>query len=214
LNRQRTKNYPLTGLQGIILRIICTDSHVTYKTLVQKIHRDRITVLQSIESLIEQGYVQKQKICPPHEKSKLVFTPTLVAKHYAWLTLGVNIEDILKLENDEDISNYLELIKEISNPLQRQEFVEPLSSILTSYGTWQDKGKIDPKLKKDVIKEGFRKGIVQLAQRPFEDIDRFFNTVSMKLLEELFSTSECREFKNLFERMGNNLIRASKKIPI
>jgi hypothetical protein len=208
------KNYPLTGLQGIILRIICTHSQVTYKTLVQDTHRDRITGLQSIESLINQGYIQKQKICPPHEKSKLVFTPTLVAKHYAWINLGVNIENILKLENDEDISNYLELSKGISNPLQRQEFVELLSSILTSYGTWQDKGRIDPKLKRDTIKEGFRKGIVQLAQGPFEDIGRFFNATSIKLLEELFSTSECREFKKLFERMGNNLIITSKKIPI
>ena len=68
-----------------------------------------------------------------------------MAKHIAWTSLGVNIEDILKIEGDQDIFNYFELIKDVSDPLQRQEFIDPLSSIITSYGTWESKGKIDPK---------------------------------------------------------------------
>jgi DNA-binding MarR family transcriptional regulator len=212
--KQRTKYYPLTRLQEKILRILTTHSRVTYKTLMEQTRRDRITLLQSVESLILQGYVEKQKINPEFERSKLVLRPTLMAKHLAWTSLGVDIENILKIEGDQDIFDYFELIKDVSDPLQRQKFIDPLSSIITSYGTWKDKGKIDPKLKRDAIKEGFCNGIVELVKRPKNDVGRFFNQITVEWLKKLFSTAELREFSNLFEIMGNNLIRSSKKIPI
>lgn len=191
-----------------------THYKVTYKTLIEETQRDRITVLQSIESLIHQGYVQKHKINPEYKRGKLTFRPTLIAKHLAWTNLGVNIEDILKIEGDQDISNYFELIKDVSDPLQRQKFVEPLSSLITSYGTWEDNGKIDPKLKKDAIREGFHNGIAELAQGSRGDADRFINQRTIEWLRKLFSTAERKEFKNLFEIIGKNLIKTSKKIPI
>jgi hypothetical protein len=167
-----------------------------------------------MESLIIQGYVEKQKINPEYERSKMVFRPTLMAKHLAWTTLGVNIEDILKIEGDQDIFNYFELIKDISNPLHRQKFIDPLSSIITSYGTWESKGKIDPELKKDSIKKGFHSGITELAQGSKNDVERFFNQKNVEQLRKLFSTTELREFKNQFEIMGYNFIKTSKKIPV
>ena len=187
---------------------------MTYKTLIEEIHRDRITLLQSVESLILQGYVEKQKINPEFERSKLVLRPTLIAKHLAWTSLGVNIEDILKTEGDQDNFKYFELIKDVSEPLQRQKFIEPLSLIITSYGTWESKGKIDPELKRNSIKKGFHNGITELAQGSKNDVDRFFNQKAVKQLRKLFSVAELREFKNLFETMGTNFIKTSKKIPV
>jgi hypothetical protein len=211
--RQRTKNYPPTQLQEKILRILTTNSRVTYKTLIEQIHRDRITLLQSVESLIIQGYVEKQKINPEFERSKLVLRPTMIGKHHAWHSLGVEIEDILKIEEDQEILNYFELIKDVSDQLQCQKFIEPLSLIITSVASWESKGKIDPKLKRDSIKKGFHSGITELAQGSKNDVDRFFNQRTLGLLRKLFSVAELREFKNLFEIMGNNLIKTSKKIP-
>jgi hypothetical protein len=214
LKKQRTKPYPLTKLQEDILRILTTQSRVTYRVLIQQIRRDRITLFQSVESLTLQGYIVKHKINPEFERSKLLLRPTLMAKHLAWTNLGVDIEDILKIEGDQDIFNYFELIKDVSDPLQRQKFIDPLSSIITSYATWENKGKIDPKLKRDTIKEGFCNGILELVKRPKNDVDKFFNQITVEWLKKLFSTAELREFGNVFEIMGNNLIRSSKKIPI
>ena len=78
---------------------------------------------------------------------------TLTAKHLAWTNLGVDIENILKIEGDQDILNYLELIKDVTDPLQRQKFIDPLTLIITSYGTWESKGKIDPETKKRLNKK-------------------------------------------------------------
>jgi hypothetical protein len=64
-----------------------------------------------------------------------------MAKHLAWTSLGVNVEDILKIDRDQDILNYLELIKDVTDPLQRQKFIDPLTLIITSYGTWESKEK-------------------------------------------------------------------------
>ena len=137
-----------------------------------------------------------------------------MAKHIAWTSLGVNIEDILKIDGDQDIFNYFELIKDVSDPLQRQKFIDPLSLIITSYGTWKSKGKIDPELTRESIKEGFHSGITELAQGSKNDVDKFFNQRTVGQLRKLFSVTELREFKNLFEIMGNNFIKTSKKIPV
>jgi hypothetical protein len=163
-----------------------------------------------VESLILQGYVEKQKINPEFERSKLVLRPTMIGKHLAWHSLGVDIDDILKIEGDQDILNYFELIKDVSDP-KRQKFIDPLSSIITSYGTWESKGKIDLELKRDSIKKGFHRGITELAQGNKNDVDRFFNQRTLGQLRKLFSVAELRE---LFEIMGNNFIKTSKKIPV
>ena len=181
---------------------------------MEQTRRDRITLLQSVESLILQGYVKKQKINPEFERSKLVLQPTLMAKHLAWTSLGVDIENILKIESDQDIFVYFELIKDVSDSLQRQKFIDPLTSIITSYGTWESKGKIDPELKRDSIKKGFRVGITELAQGTKNDVDGFFNERTVEWLRKLFSVAELGDFKKLFEMMGNNLIKTSKKIPV
>lgn len=212
--KQRTKYYPLTRLQEKIIRILTTYSRVTYKTLIEQTRRDRITLLQSMESLIIQGYVEKQKINPEFERSKLVFRPTLMAKHLAWTSLGVNVEDILKIDRDQDILNYLELIKDVTDPLQRQKFIDPLALIITSYGTWESKGKIDPEIKRDSIKKGFHSGITELAQGSKNEVDMFFSQRIVEQLRKLFSVTELRKFKNLFETMGNNFIKSSRKIPV
>ena len=167
-----------------------------------------------MESLIIQGYVEKQKINPEFERSKLVFRPTLMAKHLAWTSLGVNVEDILKIDRDQDILNYLELIKDVTDPLQRQKFIDPLTLIITSYGTWESKGKIDPEIKRDSIKKGFHSGITELAQGSKNEVDMFFSQRTVGQLRKLFSVTELRKFKNLFETMGNNFIKSSRKIPV
>ena len=82
---------PLSDLQRKILEVICTKENVTYKTLMEKTKRDRITILQSIESLVKRNHVLKQKSNPEYEKSILIFKPTLLGKCYACTIIDVNI---------------------------------------------------------------------------------------------------------------------------
>src|SRR5919202_645473 len=97
----------LTDLQANILRHVCNTNNATYKTLMEKIHKDRITILQSLESLIKYRYIEKKKVNPNHEKSKLVFIPTHKGISYAWFNLkDIDIKKIIKVNADDVITQY------------------------------------------------------------------------------------------------------------
>jgi hypothetical protein len=40
--------------------------------------------------------------------------------------LNVNLEDILKIDDNQHVSTFLEFIKDISDPLQRRFLIQPL----------------------------------------------------------------------------------------
>jgi hypothetical protein len=43
---------------------------------------------------------------PEYEKSKLIFEPTSAGKKYAVPMLKVDLEDVIKVDSDEEIVNY------------------------------------------------------------------------------------------------------------
>ena len=59
------------------------------------------------------------------------FRPTLMAKHIAWTSLGVKLRIYLR-ENVIGHPQLFELIKDVTDPLQRQKFIDPLTLIITS----------------------------------------------------------------------------------
>jgi hypothetical protein len=120
---------------------------------MEKTKRDRITILQSIESLIKRNHVLKQKSEPEYEKSILIFKPTLLGKCYACTIIEVNIEDLLKLESDEEIANYLDVIKDITNPLQRKMFVEPLSELFSLRELTKNEFRMPQEFKEKILKK-------------------------------------------------------------
>src|SRR5437763_12848637 len=164
----------------MILRIICTTNTVTYKTLMEKIDRDRATIVQSVESLIKHGYIEKQKVNPEYEKSKLIFKPTFLGKHHAWRLLNISLEEIMKVDKDEQISNYLEFIKDVSDLSQRERLLQPLSILLTSYISWKSKGNISVEEKKEILKDGFKKGLLELVQNKDYNAKSLLNNRSIK----------------------------------
>jgi hypothetical protein len=97
LKQAEEQEVSLSLLQEKILKIVCTRSNVDYALLMEEVKRDRITIMQSVDSLAKHKYVKKDKINPEYEKSKLIIRPTFSGKHHAWRFLGVDLEDILRI---------------------------------------------------------------------------------------------------------------------
>lgn len=186
----------LSSLQDRILRLICTTRNVSYTTLIQETHRDRTTILQSVESLIKHGLIEKQKINPEYEKSKLIFKATNTGKQIAYSYLGVSLEDIMKLEEDKQITEYLEFIKDITDPLQRKALLQPLSDLLTSPRAWRvEADEKTRSTRRDILKNGFKESLLELLQIKNYEVKNLFNTRSTKWLAKLFTTKEINEIK-------------------
>ncbi len=178
---EETEVYPSREdlpLHQKILRIICSKQNVTYKTLIEETRRDRTTILQSVKSLVKKEYIIKEKRNPEYEKSKLIFKPTRYGKNYALCGLGVDVEDVLKLERDEQIANYLELIKDIADPLQRKPFIEPLLGLFSSDVT-------TPQIKKQILNRALKKGVIEIVRNNNYDSKRLLNKSSIPVAQKI-----------------------------
>ena len=201
----------LSDLQSKILRHICTTVNPTYRTLIEEVGKDRITILQSIESLIEHRYIVKQKANPNYEKSKLSFAPTHKGISYACLELKVDLKDIIN-SSDDEIGRYFKFVSETIHYSQlRKQILEPIFSKLErGYLEFEEDNTAK---KKELIKDCFYVGLLQSAQSRSYNAHILFSNNSSKKWNETFSIEELREFKKGLMQAGNNLIKTSERIP-
>jgi predicted transcriptional regulator len=191
-----------------ILQIVCTRNNVTYEMLIEETNRDRITVLQSINSLIKRNYVIRQKVDPEHEKSKLLFKPTQFGKQYAF-KVKVSLEEILKAEKDEDVIKYFEIIRDLTDASQRNEFTQPLEELLFRPAS----PLFYKKENSPFLRRALKKGILNCIQKDSYDVSRLLNERSAQLLKELLKPNDIRELKNSLINVRNNLSKTIQRLP-
>jgi len=207
------EEYILSQLQEKILSIVCTRKDVDYALLMQETNRDRVTVAQSVDSLVKHKYVKKDKINPEYEKSKLFIRPRFLGKHHAWRFLGVTLEDILKIEDNEQIALYFEFIKDVHNVSQRQKLIQPLDAFLTLFVVWTTDGKLEPTQTKEILKQGLKKGICELVQDRNYDSKELLNKRSIESLKKMLSSQEIKELRQFIVQMKDKLASTAEKFP-
>jgi hypothetical protein len=199
-------------LQGKILRHLCTTANANYKTLTEEIGRDRITILQSIESLIKYHYVEKERDNPQKEKSKLTFLPTLKGLAGLWQEFPFDLKQMIKLKKEDEITRYLEFVRDV---FKLEEHQKPMLSRLFNDIKYNymnlEKGYAS---KRKLIKDSFAKGMLELVQRRDYDATRLFNEKGVERLKKLYSKEELNEFKELFVRTKQNLTIVIGEFPV
>ncbi|HET9806800.1 MAG TPA: hypothetical protein VFP49_07815, partial [Nitrososphaeraceae archaeon] len=76
-------------LQENILKNIILTKQPTFTTISTELKKNRLTILQSIDSLLKKQCITKEPINPLKEKSKLIFRPTIKG-----LVIGLGLLDI------------------------------------------------------------------------------------------------------------------------
>ncbi|MGC1134744.1 MAG: hypothetical protein WA941_18095 [Nitrososphaeraceae archaeon] len=204
----------LSALQQRVLEIVCTHENVTYKKLIRETRRDRITILQSVESLVKQNYIIKQRLKPEFEKSIIIFKPTGPGKSRAAFIQNVNLEGILRMEKDKDIDNYLEVIKDVTDASQREMFIQPLQVLFARpmspafYET-----VIRQQAKKNDLKKSLRDGVLQIIRSDHYDAGCLFNKRTIRPLKDLLGPSDILELKCLLSKIRNNADKTIERLP-
>ena len=200
-----------TDLQRRIIEHIGITKNASYGTLIEDIGKDRITILQSLNSLMEWHYIEKKKISPEYKKSKLIFSLTSKGIAAAWLREVINLDQIVtNLGRNDRITKYIKFIQETFNPLQRKYMLEPLFRKLDWTYAGYEPGSDE---EENVIKECFLKGVIDLCFRDNLNASRLFNNKGIKWLEELFSSEELKEMKKFLVRGRDNISSTIEKFP-
>src|SRR2546426_4496051 len=99
--------------------------------------------MQSLQSLMKQRLVEKEKTTADRRRIKLIFKPTDKGRAYASKYLGIGLEDIRNaLYDANERSEYRDFIKEVANPSGRRRNERLMMDDLLQENLFQEDGNI------------------------------------------------------------------------
>lgn len=115
------------------------------------------------------------------------------------------------MEKDEDIDNYLEIIRDITDKSQRDKFIKPLQILLMRPLSLVFYNKLQTK-KKD-LKKALIEGILGTVLNENYDAKCLLNERTTQPLKELLGPTDIRELRSLLSNMRNNLDKTIDRFP-
>lgn len=202
----RIENRLKSELQENILRNICNNSKSDYSSLSQSLGKDRITILQSIKSLIKNAFVVEENISPHHKKSKRIFQPTVKGICYSIAYLDASIDDMIKLFGDQgELAKYREFVTGVSDYRARVEFMRNCAKLMLELGLFDETGKSKVTSGKELFKIGLASSLVSLSSERNFDASKFFKNQSPDALKKILTKSELKEIKNYLTELKGNI---------
>ena len=212
--RQAVKEQELeiSELQKKILKHLCMRKNADYKTLSKTTDRDRITLLQSLQSLLKHRLVDKEAISHDGKRIKLIFKPTDKGKIYASTSLGIEHDAIRNAQSDDnERRRYDEFIKQVPNPAERKRNERRVMEDLLQENLFDEKGNI-PDMDK-LLNQLLRKRLLRFIRFKNFDFNELFGTTGAKELKAISTKSELKEFKKLLTSLRDNLDSSIKCLP-
>jgi predicted transcriptional regulator len=211
--RQAVKEQELeiSELQKKILKHLCMRKNADYKTLSKTTDRDRITLLQSLQSLLKHRLVDKEAVSDDGRRIKLIFKPTDKGKIYASTSLGIDHDAIRNAQSDDnERMRYDEFIKQVPSPAERKRNERRVMEDLLRENLFQHNGNI-PDMDK-LLSQLFRVRLLAFVKSSNFDINELFTPVGMNTLKAISTPGEIEEFKKLLILLRKNLDSTIKSL--
>jgi DNA-binding PadR family transcriptional regulator len=201
----------ITDLQKRILNHVCMRKNGDYKTLSKATDRDRITLLQSLQSLIKHRLVEKENTSVDRRRIKLIFKPTDKGKIYASTSLGIDDDAIRNAQSDDnERMRYDEFIEQVPNPAERKRNDKRVKEDLLQENLFQDDGNI-PDMDK-LLNQLLRVRLLKFVKSRNFDINELFTPVGTNTLKAISAPGEIKEFKKLLILLRKNLDSTIKSL--
>jgi predicted transcriptional regulator len=201
----------ISDLQKEILKHVCMRKNADYKTLSKATDSDRITLLQSLQSLINHRLVKKQNTSADR-RIKLVFKPTPRGRAYASTMLKMDLDDIRSAQSDDnERRRYDEFIKQVPNPSERKRNERRVMGDLLQENLFDENGNI-PDIDK-LLNQLLRTRLLKFIRIKNFDLNELLGTRGTKELKEISTKSELKEFKKLLTSLRDNLDSSIKCLP-
>ena len=163
----------LSSLQHSIIQYLTLNPNADYKAISKYVDKDRITIKQSIDTLIKKNYIKKEKVYPNRERSKLVFNLTHKGLIYSVAFLDGKT-NILKNLNDSQFQGFLKYLIEIPKPKEAERFKALVCLGFMNYDLFKDDGSMICENEYDIAKQMFRIFLLHKTQDKYFDIEKLF----------------------------------------
>ena len=202
----RITTYQLTELQDGILSHVCKKKNTDYSSLIEKLGKNRITILQSINSLIKRGFVSGEKINSSQSKSKLIFWPTEKGICYSVAFLNLNVDDAIKLFGEEgELAKYRELIDTVGDYDSRAELMKNSCKFMLELNLFTNEGKSRVVDRKQLFQIGFVNALTSLTSDGKFEPREFFSNQTVDSLKKVLTESEIKEVSKYLSDLKDNI---------
>ena len=127
-------------LQAKILKHIVVTKNADYQSVSKYTGKNRITNLQSLETLVKHQFVNKFRTDSKNRKSKLNFAATPKGIWYAIANLNVDVRDIPM--SDEELGMYQDYLKGVDDKEGRKDFISNVAKLLLQENLFDHKGEL------------------------------------------------------------------------
>jgi hypothetical protein len=161
----------LSSLQHNIIQYLTLNPNADYKAISKYVDKDRITIKQSIDTLIKKRYVKKEKVYPDRERSKLVFNLTHKGLIYSITFLEEKINNLKNLK-DNQFQEFLKYLIEIPKPKEFERFKATICLGFMNYDLFRDDGNMICENEYDIAKQMFRIFLLHKTEDKNFDIEK------------------------------------------
>jgi hypothetical protein len=203
VRKKRVRNNRLaSSLQEEILNHIATTPNAGYDTLTHQIKKARSTIIQSLETLINGQYVNKQKIeADPVRNINTIFKATTKGILYSVAYLDASLDSIIMGNGKEnEFVQYNKFIKNLVDKSQRNEFTKNTALALVTSDIFDDKGAMKISKAKFFFNCGLMSGLTEMARKSPE-AELYFNKLSIDSLKKMLSPEELKEVQNYYSKV-------------
>jgi hypothetical protein len=214
MQKQQLPPRQITVLQGTILRYICTTKNASYQAIMRHTLRGRVTVLQSLESLVKRKFVEKSKVYPTREKSKLTFKPTQKGMVYSLAFLDTDYDEVIDAHVEAALmSEYNRRIKAVPDYYLRKKLMNHFSRFVFEDDYFTEEGRLKSTAQEDIINLGLRIGLLQLSSDKNFDFRNLFDPRTVDLVKNLYTVEEQRVLREVLVKIRQNLNTVIEQLP-
>lgn len=214
MKRQQIPLRQITSLQEKILKNVCTVKDASYLSIMRHTRRSRVTILQSLESLVKHSFVEKKKIYPAHRKSKLTFRPTQKGILYSLAFLDTDYDDVLNAYADAaQMSEYNQRVRSVPDYDLRKKLMSHFSRFVLEEDYFTEDGRLKSLASEDFLNLGLRIGLLQSSRDKNFDFKNLFDPKAISFIKDIYTEEEKRVIKEVLIKIRQNLDSSINQLP-
>ena len=148
------------------------DTNSANRAISKYVDKDRITIKQSIDTLIKKGYIKKEKVYPGRERSKLIFNLTHKGLIYSICVLNEQV-NVLKNLDDIQFQEFLKYLK-IPKSKEADRFKALVCLGFLNYDLFNEEGNMICENEYEIAKQMFRIFLLYKTEDKYFDIEKLF----------------------------------------
>lgn len=169
----------MTQLQMNILNRVCRTKAADYNSLTEGTKRNRVTILQSIQSLIKRRLINEERQNPHHSKSKRIFKPTDRGVFYS---ISEDHSTMHKIDKAHSLPTILQVYKDflkirvgvVWKSRTEEDWIRIFSDAMYRYDMFDNNGKCILSDETDLWKFFIRLEVLEQLQDKYSNIENIF----------------------------------------